>query len=308
MFDWENLRFLIAVAEEGSLSGAARKLRVNHVTVGRRITALEKTLNTRLVDRQVYQCVLTHEGQLILDTANEMQNLAHSIERILENSHEQLRGTVTVSAPPVLVKNLLARSIINLRQRYPDIRLILTGKAEPVSLNRRQADIAIRLFRPEEQDLVVKKLGIMEFGLYASASYAERHTMEDMEFIASTASCAEIPHERWLRAIASDRPVVFENDDLSSQLEAVQSGVGTAALPCFLAISHKDLVRILPHESITREIWLITHRKARHIPIFRAVIDFLVELMESQTWITPSAIPDSAAEKNWVTTINEINN
>ncbi|MDR7928696.1 LysR family transcriptional regulator [Acidithiobacillus thiooxidans] len=291
MFDWDNLRFLIAVAEEGSLSGAARKLRVNHVTVGRRITALEKTLKTRLVDRQAYQCVLTQEGQFILDKANEMQNIAHSIEAILENSHEQLRGTVTVSAPPVLVKNLLARSSIKLHQRYPDIRLILTGKVEPVSINRRQADIAIRLFRPEEQDLVVKKLGAMEFGLYASACYAELHSMENMEFIASTASCAEMPHERWLRAIAGGHPVVFESDDLSSQLEAVQSGVGTAALPCFLASSHEDLVRILPHESITREIWLVTHRKAGQIPIFRAVIDFLVELMGSQTWITPSSMP-----------------
>jgi DNA-binding transcriptional LysR family regulator len=291
MFDWDNLRFLIAVAEEGSLSGAARKLRVNHVTIGRRLTALEKTLNTRLVDRQVYQCVLTQEGQLILDKANEMQNLAHSIERILENSHEQLRGTVTVSAPPVLVKNLLARSSIKLHQRYPDIRLILTGKVEPVSINRRQADIAIRLFRPEEPDLVVKKLGAMEFGLYASACYAEFHSMEDMVFIASTARCAEMPHERWLRAIAGDHPVVFESDDLSSQLEAVQSGFGTAALPCFLASSREDLVRILPHESITREIWLVTHRKARQIPIFRAVIDFLVELMGSQTWLSPSSMP-----------------
>lgn len=126
MFNWDELRFFLAVTEAGSLSGAARMLEVDHATVGRRLTALEKSLESKLVDRQAHRCVLTDAGRLVLGQALEMQDLAFSIQRVLEHAQQGLSGTVSVSAPPVLVRNLLAASVVKLRAQFPNIRLALS--------------------------------------------------------------------------------------------------------------------------------------------------------------------------------------
>lgn len=294
MFNWDDLRFFIGVAEAGSLSGAARALQVDHATVGRRLTALEDSLNTKLVDRQAHRCVLTEAGRMILGQAGDMQNIAFSIERVLEQAQQGLTGTVTVSAPPVLVRNLLAGSVARLRAQYPNVRLALSGEAALVSLVKRQADIALRLSRPTDSDIVVRKLGEMRFGLYASSSYLAERNPADYEFIASSAKCADTPHEQWLRKYAAGRPVAFENDDLSSHLEAAKNGVGISALPCFIAEPVDELVRLCPEQYISREIWILTYRDARRSPAIRAVMEFLSALVQSNDHLG-SCSPPSAA-------------
>jgi DNA-binding transcriptional LysR family regulator len=283
MFNWDDLRFFVGVAETGSLSGAARTLMVDHATVGRRLSALEGSLKTKLIDRQAHRCVLTDEGRLVLSHVLEMQNLAVSIGRILDHASQGLTGTVMVSAPPVLVRNLLASSVAKLRAQFPNIRLTLSGDASFVSLSKRQADIAIRLSRPSEPEIVVRRLGEMQFGLYASATYIAGRNAADYEFIASTDKCVDVPHEQWLRKYAGGRPVAFENDDLSTHLEAARSDVGIAALPCFIAEPALELVRISPEQAISREIWLLTHRDARRSPAVRAVIQFLSDLVQTHS-------------------------
>lgn len=291
MFGWDELRFFLAVAETGSLSGAARMLRVDHATVGRRLTALEQNLETTLVDRQAHRCVLTDAGHLVLGRALEMQNLAFSIQRVLDHAQQGVAGTVLVSAPPVLVRNLLVASVVKLRARFPNIRLVLSGDAASVSLSKRQADIALRLSRPTEREVVVRKLGEMEFGLYASSSYLAGRNGADFEFIASTEKCANVPHEQWLRKYAAGRAIVFENDDLSTHLEAARSGVGIAALPRFIADHVPELLRVSSEQDMVREIWLLTHRDARRSPVMRAVIQFLAELVQTHSHLGCSTAP-----------------
>ncbi|MBU9185208.1 LysR family transcriptional regulator [Burkholderia multivorans] len=280
------------MAEAGSLSGAARTLHVDHATVGRRLTALEQSLNTKLIDRQAHRCVLTDEGRLVLCQTAEMQKLAFSIQRVLDHAHQGLSGTITVSAPPVLVRNLLASSVVKLRAQYPNIRLAMSGETAPVSLSKRQADIAIRLSRPTEHEIVVRKLGEMRFGLYGSSSYLAGRNASDFEFIASTDKCANMPHEVWLREYAAGRRVALENDDLSTHLEAARSGVGIAALPCFIADPVPELVHISPEQYISREIWLLTHRDARRSPAMRAVIQFLSDLIHTHRYLGVSKSED----------------
>ena len=291
MFNWDELRFFLAVTEAGSLSGAARMLEVDHATVGRRLTALEKSLESKLVDRQAHRCVLTDAGRLVLGQALEMQDLAFSIQRVLEHAQQGLSGTVSVSAPPVLVRNLLAASVVKLRAQFPNIRLALSGDPASVSLSKRQADIALRLSRPTEREIVVRKLGEMQFCLYASFNYLAGRNNADFEFIASTEKCANLPHEQWLRKYAGGRTIVFENDDLSTHLEAARSGVGIAALPCFIADPVPELLRVSPEQYITREIWLLTHRDARRCPAIRAVIQFFAELVQTHSHLGCGAAP-----------------
>src|SRR5260221_5347097 len=161
MVDWEDIRHFLAVAQSGTLSGAARSLKVHHATFSRRLAALEAALDVRLVDRVPRSCRLTTVGRQVLERAKEMEAGAHGISRLAKAAHAPLVGRVTLSAPPVLVTHLLAEHLARFRAAYPDIRLSLSAQGQQVSLSRREADVAVRLVRPAEAGTVTRKIGKM---------------------------------------------------------------------------------------------------------------------------------------------------
>lgn len=276
MADWEDIRHFLAVAESGTLSGAARSLGVDHATVSRRLAALEAALDVRLVDRLPRSSRLTRIGRQIFEQAAKMEAGAHAIARLAKAAHAPLAGRITLSAPPVLVAPLLAAQFARFRSEYPDILLSLSGQGQQVSLSRGEADIAVRLVRPDETSNVARKIGTMAFGLYAHRSYAHLGAPEKWQFIAFDQNYADMPQQRWLLGIAGDRPVVCELNYISEHLIAVRAGVGLAGLPCFLAEPDQDLIRI--HEDVpffARDIWLAVHGDLRNTPAVRAVIDFV---------------------------------
>jgi len=275
MVDWEDIRHFLAVAQSGTLSGAARNLKVDHATVSRRLAALETALDVRLVDRLPRSCRLTTVGRQVLERAKEMEAGAHGIARLAKAAHAPLVGRVTLSAPPVLVTHLLAEHLARFRAEYPDIRLSLSAQGQQVSLSRREADVAVRLVRPDEAGSVTRKVGTMAFGLYAHRSYAHLAAPERWQFIAFDHSFADMPQQSWLLGIAGDRPVACELNHIGEHLIAVRAGVGVAGLPCFLGERGRDLNRI--HDdvpSFARDIWLVVHRDLRKTPAVRAVMDF----------------------------------
>ncbi len=284
MFDWEDIRHFLAVAQSGTLSGAARSLKVDHATVSRRLAALEAALDVRLVDRLPRSCRLTTIGRQVFERAVEMEAGAHGVARLAKAAHAPLVGRVTLSAPPVLVTHLLAEHLARFLAEYPDIRLSLSAQGQQVSLSRGEADVAVRLVRPDEAGSVTRKVGTMAFGLYAHRSYAHLAAPERWQFIAYDQSFADMPQQSWLLGIAGDRPVACELNHISEHLIAVRTGAGVAGLPCFLGERDRDLVRI--HEdvpSFARDIWLVVHRDLRKTPALRAVMDFVaVVISENQ--------------------------
>lgn len=280
MVDWEDIRHFLAVAQSGTLSGAARNLKVDHATVSRRLAALEAALDVRLVDRLPRSCRLTTTGRQVFERAVEMESGAHAISRLAKAAHAPLVGRVTLSAPPVLVTHLLAEHLARFRVDYPDIRLSLPAQGQQVSLSRREADVAIRLVRPDEAGNVTRKIGKMPFGLYAHRSYARLTTPERWQFIAFDQTYADMPQQRWLLGIAGDRPVACELNHISEHLIAVRAGVGVVGLPCFLGDRDPDLVRIYEDvPSFSRDIWIVVHRDLRKTPAVRAVMDFVAAVV-----------------------------
>jgi DNA-binding transcriptional LysR family regulator len=276
MTDWEDIRHFLAVAQSGTLSAAARNLKVDHATVSRRLAALEAALDVRLVDRLPRSCRLTAIGRQVLERATEMEAAAHGIARLAKAAHAPLVGRVALSAPPVLVTHLLAEQLAHFRVQYPDIRLSLSAQGQPVSLSRREADVAVRLVRPGEAGSVMRKIGTMQFGLYAHRSYAHLAVPERWQFIAFDHAFADMPQQRWLLGIAGDRPVACELNHISEHLIAARAGVGVAGLPCFLGERDHDLIRIYQHvPPFARDIWLVVHRDLRRTPAVRAVMDFV---------------------------------
>jgi DNA-binding transcriptional LysR family regulator len=280
MVDWEDIRQFLAVAHSSTLSGAARNLRVDHATVSRRLAALEAALEVRLVDRLPRSCRLTTIGRQVLERAREMEAGAHGIARLAKAAQAPLVGRVTLSAPPVLVAHLFAEQMTRFRGEYPDIRLSLSAQGQQVSLSRREADVAVRLVRPDEAGSVTRKIGKMPFGLYAHRSYVHLAAPERWQFIAFEQHFADMPQQSWLLGIAGNRPVVCELNHIGEHLIAARAGVGVVGLPCFLGESDHGLVRIHDNvPSFARDIWLVVHRDLRKAPMVRAVMDFVAAVV-----------------------------
>ena len=281
MFDWEDLRHFIAVGRVGTLSGAARELKVDHATISRRLTSLERDLQVRLVERLPRACRLTDVGSHVFTLARALEDDAFAIERTVRASQSPLAGKVSLSVPPVLAASFLAQHLAEFRQRFPAIQLSVSGQAQQVSLSRREADIAVRLVRPTEPGSVVRKLGTMAFALYASRSYEALSHPERWEFIAYDARFEDMPQQKWLRSVAGNRLIACELGDINSHHAAVRAGAGVGGLPCFLGDADETLLRVADDEpSFGRDIWLVVHRDLKSAGPVRAVMDFLVEVMK----------------------------
>lgn len=280
MFDWENFRHFLAVARAGTLSGAARSLQVDHATVSRRLSALESELQVRLVDRLPRACRLTPLGEQLYAQAQAMESAAYAAERLARGSQHALSGKVTLSAPPVLVTHLLADALRSFRERYPALQLSVSSQTQRVSLSRREADIALRLVRPEEPSNVVRKLGQMPFALYASAEYLAAHRPDEWSFIAYDAQYAGMAQQDWLLQAAGQRHIGCELSDISNHLVAARSGAGVAGLPCFIGDKEAGLQQAEETSvPFSRDIWLVVHRDLRHSAAVRTVMDFVAGLV-----------------------------
>lgn len=280
MFDWEDLRYFIVFAHEQSLSAAARALRVDHATVARRISALEQSLNLKLVDRRPRAYVMTEDGQRIAALGRRMESESFAVQRTALAGQEGFSGEVTVSAPPALACALIAPRINALRVKHPQLSLQLIGSLGSASLSRREADIAVRLSRPKEPDLVARKVATVPFYLYGSADYLSRTAAQDRVFIAYDESMEQTPQQIWLKQQAGDRPILLRSNDLNIQATVAQAGAGVAALPSFLG-EHYGLQAIETiGASLEREVWLVVHSDIRHTPAVQAVMSFLVSCFE----------------------------
>ena len=136
-----------------------------------------------------------------------------------------------ISAPPNLASSVIAPQLLRLRLQHPGIRIKLIGEKRRASLGRREADVALRLMRPVEAGLFVRKLGSFGFSLYGAPDYLEKTPPHALAFIGYDASMADSPQELWLRTVVGNREVVLRTNDLETQVAAARAGLGVAALP-----------------------------------------------------------------------------
>jgi DNA-binding transcriptional LysR family regulator len=275
--DWQDLRHFAALARTGSLSAAARDMRVDHATVGRRVAALERLLGLRLIDRLPRRAVLTEDGRAIAALASGMEDAARRIERHARGATPA--ATIRVSASPAVAARLVAPKVAAFHAANPGITLVLSGAAGMASMDRGEADLAVRLTRPEDPDLVVSRIGIMRFGLYATSEQAVLPPAS-WRFIAYDPPLDHVTQQVWLKGLLAGRPIVFQASDLFGQQEAARAGLGAVVLPRFMGDADQALVR-LPTASTppTRDIWLVTYPDLRRSPAIRLVMDFLGDVV-----------------------------
>ncbi|ERL99887.1 LysR family transcriptional regulator [Brucella intermedia 229E] len=275
MVNWESVRYFVALADTGTLSGAARMLNVEHATIARRVAALESETSLKLVDRRGGRRFLLTEdgGERIAAIARKMQDEAQAISRLGAVRDTGISATVTLTAPPSYAVARLARPLAAISAQYPGIHMRVMGEARFSSLNRREADIAIRLTRPTTGDLTIRRLGEEAFRPYASRHYLARTRPEEWHFIAYDESLEDAPQQAYLLALAGTRPIALRANTLEMQLALVSENAGIAMLPDFMAETQEHLVPALPdHAPLLREVWMVVHSDMKAVPALRAVM------------------------------------
>lgn len=276
MLDWDDLRYFAALAEEGSLAAAGRRLGVDHVTVARRVAALEERTGLKLVDRRQKRTALTAAGLRMADHARRMQDEAFSLERTVLATRGELAGDITVSVPPLLAMEWIAPRLAGFFDAHPAIRLAMAGEARNASLTRREADIAMRLSRPTDETLIARRIGRIRYRLYATADYLERVPPAERRYVVFDDAFRDLSHQVWLRSIVGENlTVAFRSNDMPIQAIAVAAGAGIAALPELVGEARRLVDADPQGRFLERDVWLTWHEDLRGQPAIAAVADFL---------------------------------
>ncbi|MGE5492219.1 MAG: LysR family transcriptional regulator [Actinomycetota bacterium] len=278
---WDDVRYFLELARIGSLSGAARKLGVEHSTVSRRVEALEQSLGIRLFDRLPKGWSLTAEGETLVAQAMRLDDEAQTFSRVALGV-SSLQGTVRVSAPPALAGHFLVPRLAKVRSEWRNIDLEIIGESRDANLARGEADLAIRMSRPTAPGLVARCIGEMGYGLYAARGYTDRPEAE-WEFLGYDDSLIQVPQQRWLNQVAGDRRFIFRSNDLAALLHAACVGLGIAVLPHFMA-AHDTALTLVPEPicPTVRQIWLVMHPDVKRSPRVRVIADLLADLVEEE--------------------------
>ena len=282
-FEWDDVRFFLAVAREGTLTAAARRLRTDHTTVGRRIRALEESLSAKLFDRHTTGYTLTPLGDAFAKHAERMEGVAVSAQAVLEELNRPMSGTVRIGVTDGFGTYFIAPRLGKLSQTHPELEIHLLAMPRIFSLSKREADLTIGLAQPEEGRLYSRKLLDYELGVYASVDFLERHDpierVDDLRHHSFISYIDELIYAKELNYIPRVDPLIrptLKSSNPIAQLKAAVSGYGLCVLPCFMADPEPTLRRVLPREIVLHNtFWLITHADLRRLSRVRMVADFI---------------------------------
>lgn len=278
--DWQDIRVFLALGRYGSLSAAARALSTNHSTISRRLHSLEATLGQKLVERRPEGYVLTAAGLHALAAADAMESAVHTLGR--GPADGAARGLVRVNAPPALAQGFLVARLARLPLLHPGIDIDLATDLRSVSLERHVTDIAIRLGRPQDGDVLARPLGRMGYGFYGAPDLCGRiERGEQPVFVGFDEASAYLPEAAWLARHFPRVRTAFRANNHVAQATAAGAGAGIALLPHYIGRAAPGLracaLRLAPPP---REIWLLTRGQDRKDLPIRTVIDYLVEVFD----------------------------
>lgn len=270
--DWNNLNVLVAVAQEGSLAGAARVLGVNHATISRRIATLEAEVGAGLVRRLARSTPLTEQGLQIAKLALGMADFAQQIERLTNLQANRVSGTVRLSAPPAMLSETLMPGLAAILDAHSDLQLELVADGRITSLEQGAADIAIRLTEPQTPQNIARRLGEITYGLYGTSGHIGQPE-SSWRFIAAGPELAQTPAQKWLKEFAAGRPFSLVCSDPHVQKAAAEAGLGIALLPDRIAGQCPSLLRAHASAPPPRAAWLVMHPDVQKAPAIRIVAE-----------------------------------
>ena len=282
---WELYRSFLGVLREGSLSGAARALGITQPTAGRHVAALEAALGVVLFTRSQLGLMPTEVALALRTHAEAMESTAASLERAASSQGEGVRGVVRISASEVIGAEVLPPIVARLREAHPALKVELVSTNRVQDLLRREADIAVRMVRPKQEQLVARRIGQIELGFHARKDYLARHgTPRRMEELASHSLIGYDQPSAFVRnagkALQGYGREAFSlrTDSDLAQLALIRAGAGIGVCQVGLARRREALVRVMPRAfSLKLETWVTMHEDLRGSPRCRAAFDALAE-------------------------------
>lgn len=289
--NWDDLKYFLAVAREGQILGAAKKLDVSQATLNRRISNLERDLGKKLFDRSPTGCVLLAPGQALLERAERVENEMIQTTADLTDDTQGLSGTVRIGAPDGFGVSFLAPRLHQLSEQYPQLQIQLVPMPRVFSLSQREADIAITIGRPQKGRLRVRKLTDYSLSLYASKDYLERmgtpRTLDELNqhrLVGYVEDLIFSPELEYNKQIFSSWRSTIEISGVIGQFEAVRAGAGIGVLHDFMAIRDSSLVPVLTQDStLSRSYWMVWHESLKNSRRVQVVVEFLSQAVKSST-------------------------
>jgi len=276
-FDWNMMQTFLAVIDQGSLQGAARALSQSQPTMGRHIEQLEAQLNIALFERTGRALMPTDSARQLASVARSMQSGADAVSRMAQQQDQALEGTVRISASRMVTNHLLADIVLRMQQSAPELDIAVVSTDAVSNLLRRDADIAIRMIKPSQSDVIAKRLGHIAILPCASQSYIDRwgaprnivdlfnHRLigadKDRTFLDGMATIAkQVGREPGTIRLA------YRTDDFVAQAAAVKAGIGIGFVAQHLVQQNKDMVALQLNIPIPPlPLWLAVHREIRTI-------------------------------------------
>ena len=290
MYDWNDLKYLLAVARHGSTTAAAKALGVNQSTVQRRLVELERRIDQPLVRREPAGYHLTAFGEQLLPLAQRVEQAALALAQQVQAQARELGGVVRVTCPEPIVAKLHGSGLIErFHQRHPNIKVEFVMSDRYLDLNQDEVDIALRSGDTDDEALVGRKIGDSLWAVYASPKYLERrgrpqnvHDLGGHDWVGLDESLRTHRAALWLQQLVPPARIVARNNSVLGLAYSAKAGLGLAPLPTPLGDAHGDLVRVLgPIPELTR-IWrVLTTPELRHTPRVAAFFDFVVQEIDA---------------------------
>lgn len=284
--DWNDLNVILAIARCGSLSGAARALKINHSTVFRRINSIEEKLQVRFFDRLPQGYVLTEAGEAALRTAERIDEEVHDLTRELMGRDLRLQGSIRVTAPEGISYVLLAPLLAKFCKLHPDIHIDLIATGTALQLARREADLAVRVTNKPPDTSIGRYVCGFSFAIYAARQYMKKQQQlgnEQYEWLLTDDSRDWFAAAVWKKLERMKARTVLSSNSTMAVVSACLNGLGVAPLPCFLGDSETRLVRLQPpSQDMQLQLWLLMHPDLRHTTRVRALMTFLKEALGEQ--------------------------
>lgn len=275
MKNWDDARFVLAVARTHSYSAAAKSLGVNQTTVSRRLERLEREIGLTLFSLVDGRVQSTLAGVAIVEDCTRLEAAVMALEQRTQSLSDQPVYQVTLAATESVSRTLLAPNILKLRDSNPNIRLTLMTGHQNIRLDQGDADLAIRLNRPRTGRFKVRKLSDLEFAIYGAKSGGKDAKTDG--WLGYTHDLDHLPEARWMSGHMAGAAKLLQSNDAATLAEAAAAGAGVVMLPCRLGDAHPRLCRMGPARApVSREAWLLIRDNVHRYAHIRAVADWVV--------------------------------
>lgn len=283
---WDDLKLFVAVYEQGSLSGAARALKLGQPTLSRRISELEEAVGEPLFERQNQGAILTAAGRRLLPAAQSMAEWANEAALHVSRQTYLPQGKVRIAAPPGIAFQVVAPLAAKIRKQHPQIQIEVLSGVEVLNLARGEADLSLRTEKPDDTDLMCVDEMVSAMRVYTSKAYAKKLPpqpgLADLDWICWAAPYAELQVNQALSAQIPDFKPAFTSDDYNVQIAACKAGVGAMILPQVL--HHYAGLRVMDElqeldidlgPTAVGYLYVVCHKRHHRLPKVQLVTDFI---------------------------------